>query len=72
MKKTATVKEQPGKTKTADPLTGRKFDFERNDVIFTGRIVAKVSAGMYLVKLADGDHIVSVAQMERLGFRFGK
>lgn len=72
MNKTATVKKQPGKAKSADPLVGRKFEFENNDVVLTGTILARVGQGSYLVMLGDGDHVVSVARMEKLGFVFGK
>jgi hypothetical protein len=70
MKKTATVKKQPGRAKTADPLVSRKFEFENNDVVFTGTIFARVGQGSYLARWGDGDHVVSVAKMEKLGFVF--
>jgi hypothetical protein len=72
MKKTATVNKQPGKAKSADPLVNRRFDFESNDVIYTGTIIARVCQGSYLVRLADGDHVLSPARMDKLGFVFKK
>lgn len=65
------MKKEPAKVKT-DPIVGRKFHFERDGVIFSGTIVARVAHGSYLAKLQDGDHIVSTANMERLGFTFTK
>jgi hypothetical protein len=68
------VKKESAKTvKASDPLVNRTFEFEGNDITFTGRVVDRLRQGCYLVRMSDSkDHVVSVTKMERLGFTFNK